>query len=62
MGLPKSCSRGEGELVAYGVRPSVFSALNVIEFTWLLNRRPLRIGTPAAFDPPAALAVHSGTI
>jgi hypothetical protein len=32
-----------------GVKPSLFTALNVIEFTWLLNGTRYELGTPTAF-------------
>lgn len=36
-----------------GVKPSVFNALTVIEFTWLLNGVRFESGIPVAFDFPA---------
>lgn len=36
-----------------GVLPSLFNALNIIEFTWLLNGVRYESGTPTAFEFPA---------
>lgn len=38
--------------VADGVKPSLFSPLNIIEFTWLLNNVRYDSGTPTAFTFP----------
>ncbi len=37
-----------------GVRPSLFSAVNIIEFTWLLNHVRYDSGVPATFTFPAS--------
>jgi hypothetical protein len=41
----------KGEPQAEGVRPSLFSALNIIEFTWMLNHVRYESGTPTVLDP-----------
>jgi hypothetical protein len=38
----------------YGVKPSLFSAINIIEFTWMLNGVRYDSGVPATFEFPAS--------
>ena len=42
-----------GEPGTEGVTPSLFNALNIIEFTWMLNGVRYESGTPTAFEFPA---------
>ena len=42
-----------GEPENEGVQPSLFNALNIIEFTWMLNGVRYESGTPTVFDFPA---------
>lgn len=38
--------------LVFGVKPSLFTPLNIIEFTWLLNDVRCESGNPAAFEWP----------
>ena len=44
------CEQIESGAKAEGVKPSLFSPLNIIEFTWLLNNVRYESGTPTAFE------------
>ena len=53
--------------VVGGTRPSLFTALNIIEFTWMLNNVRYESGAPTAFEfppcsvwKPAARQAHPG--
>jgi len=43
-----------GDPETEGVQPSLFNALNIIEFTWMLNQVRYESGTPAVFAFPAS--------
>ena len=49
-----------GEPEIYGVKPSLFTALNIIEFTWMLNHVRYESGTPTVFDPTAGVPAGKG--
>jgi len=41
-----------------GVKPSLFNAMNIIEFTWLLNGIRYDSGSPAAYVLPGRPQPH----
>ena len=46
--------------LVHGVKPSLFSPINIIEFTWLLNGVRYESGVPTAFDFPTPTRPHAG--